>query len=273
VVKVGNIIYYIGTDLRFYAFNGNQSLPIGVNKVDRTFQEDVDQSFLDRITAFEYPGLPIVCWAYSGSQAGGGGAQSDILLYNYATQRWGRIRFAFVAPYGSQVFHFLHVGFVPGYTLEELDAISASLDALGISLDSQAWTGGQQVISGFSDGFFGNAPVSLWYLNNATHYTGYMDTKRVQPFSGKRSIILGYRPIVEGIGANEESDISTVVRSVDTVWDNSFTIQGGGNPNSDGLVRTRSISANYHQIRVQVGGGFTRAVGVDVIDVKPAGKR
>jgi hypothetical protein len=272
VVKVGNIIYYIGTDLRFYAFNGSQSTPVGANQVDQTFQNDVDREFLDRITAFEFPGLPIICFAYSGTRAGGSGQISDMLLFNRLTGNWGRVRFGFLQPYGSQFFDQLHVAYVPGYTLEQLDAISSSLDALGISLDSQAWTGGQRVIAAFSNGSTGSSPASLWYLNNAAHYTARLVTKRVQPYPGQRSVVLRYRPIVEGIRSGGEMDISTAILSHDTVWKNAEAVAGGGAPNSDGDVRTRSFSANYHQIRAQIAGGFTKAVGVDVLDVKPVGR-
>jgi hypothetical protein len=144
VVKVGNFIAYLGLD-GFYIFDGNQSAPIGTNKIDKTFYADLDSSYFDRICSAVDSSKQIIYWAYPNADAIDGNP-NRILCYNYspnATKRWSLI------DSGIDI-EALFTSFSEGYTLDSLDAISTSIDALEFSLDSRVWTGDDLLLSAFN---------------------------------------------------------------------------------------------------------------------------
>jgi hypothetical protein len=110
VVKVGNLIFYLGID-GFYVFDGNSSTSIGANKVDKTFYDDLDLSYQSRIYGTADFDKQIIYWLYpaSGNSSGRG---NKILCYNYspsAKNRWSVIE--------DIDFEFLYTSLSEGYTL------------------------------------------------------------------------------------------------------------------------------------------------------------
>ena len=146
-----------------------------------------------------------------------------------------------------------------GYTLEALDEISASLDALSASLDSSIWDGGKLSVGGFSAT---NVPSTF----DGAALTATIETKEFEATSGIAGLVDQVRPIIEG----DSSTISVqhgyrMRQSQQVTWDPVVTV------NDDGAFDVRR-AARYHRIRVSVSGGFTKAVAVDV-RVKKSGKR
>jgi len=62
IVQLGALVYYLGED-GFYVFDGTQSKPIGIDRVDRYFFENVDQSKMFRIVAAVDPVNRLIVWA------------------------------------------------------------------------------------------------------------------------------------------------------------------------------------------------------------------
>jgi len=136
VVNVGPFGFYLGEE-GFYSFSGSGSTPIGDQKVDKFFFNDLDQNYYHRIYGAGDPINKMVFWAYPGS-GNTGGRPNKLLIYNWSVDRWS---------YAEVEQEFLFRDLTDGFTLEELDTIG-NLDALPFSLDSRAWTGGRLILSG-----------------------------------------------------------------------------------------------------------------------------
>lgn len=248
IISVGPVVYYLADD-GFYVFDGAQSVPIGQNKVDRTFWAEVDQAYLYRITSAADPLNKIIYWAYPGPQ-NSGGTPNRILAYHYALGRWTRI---------EQDVEFLVQAMTLGYTLEQLDAFG-TLETLPFSLDSRAWTGNRLNLAAFMTshklGLFSGAALE------AT-----MDTREAQ-FNPKGSAhISRVWPIVDTLSA------AVAVGSRDRVADSVTWTSSTSMTSTTGSCPLRS-TGRYQRARVTIPAGafWHNAQGVDV-EVRPAGRR
>jgi hypothetical protein len=135
IVQDGALAYYLGED-GFYVFNGSASQPIGVDRVDKTFLADLDQSYFYRIEGAVDPINKQIWWAYPGSGHSGGNP-NRIIVYDRARDRWT------ITDANDVQVETLLRGLTPGYSLDTLDSLSSSIDALTLSLDSRIYTGGR----------------------------------------------------------------------------------------------------------------------------------
>ena len=132
VCNVGNSVFFLADD-GFYMFDGQQSVPIGAEKVNRFFLEDWDSAYAKNMSASADPVKQIIVWSYASRQAING--QPDkLIIYNYALDKWStaNVTADLVAPI-----------YTAGYTLEGLDAAFGTLDVLPASLDSSIYRGGE----------------------------------------------------------------------------------------------------------------------------------
>lgn len=86
IVPLGAYVYYLGED-GFYLFDGNTSVPIGANKIDRWFFNNVDQSRFDLVIGAPDIANKAICWPFRSIYA----ATEDpdmMLIYRWDIQRW-----------------------------------------------------------------------------------------------------------------------------------------------------------------------------------------
>jgi len=100
--------------------------PIGKERVDRTFYAEWDSASPQLMIGVADPTTNVVIWVYKTITGGNMGRFNKALLYDWALNRW--TPFEIDGEYITSLAK-------PGLTLENLDAISASLDALPFSLD------------------------------------------------------------------------------------------------------------------------------------------
>ena len=147
IIRAGEIIFfYAGQGFHKIAPGGIPE-QIGREKVDRTFLADLDKGDLQLFMGAADPRSTRVYWAYN-SVSGASGVYDKILGYDYLIDRWFSI-----AATGEYLLGISQTGL----TLENLDTISSSIDALTLSLDSYA-TAVQPQIAQFNSshvlGFF-----------------------------------------------------------------------------------------------------------------------
>lgn len=135
--SAGSLIKAAGRQF-FYSTSGFQMIdsggnltPIGKERVDRTFFSDLDTGNLQLFMGASDPRSSRVFWAYK-SVAGTASTFDKLLCYDWGLDRWTPISIngEYLGSLGR-----------PGVTLEGLDSISSSIDALGPSLDSFALAG------------------------------------------------------------------------------------------------------------------------------------
>jgi hypothetical protein len=244
VVNIGSNAFFLSDD-GFYMFDGTNSVPIGANKVDKTFYADLDQAYFYRVVGAADPINKLVIWAYPGSGHIGGNP-NRLIMYNWALGRWS---------YSDGITcETIYKDLTSGTTLEGLDALGYTLDTLPISLDSRSWTGGRLVLSAFDTSHrlcrFAGSNLA------ATLETGEFNG------SGTRAFVNGFRPIVDGgtiTGSIKYRDLPTA--SLTETTDNSV--------DADGAIHHR-ISARYAraQVNIAAGGTWTHAQGIEPLIAK-----
>jgi len=240
VIGWGNMVFFLADDGFYQMVGGSPAIPIGGGKVDKTFLADLNTSYAYRINAAIDPTNKLVMWAYPG-QGSTDGTCTSIIIYNWAVKRWALIT-------GVSIECFTRYAST-GYTLDTLDTVSSSIDALTASLDSRIWTGGAQSMSAFD---------SSHKLNtfSGTAMTATVDTGEVQLTPGQRSSVLWARPITDGNAA------SVALRSRNRLADTG-TYGSASSQDSTGICALRS-NARYHAARTTTSGAFNFIQGVEL---------
>ena len=126
LIRSGQRVFFLSAH-GFHMINpGEYPIQIGLERVDRTFFTALDRGNLQLCLGASDPKSSRVFWAYK-SNSGSAGLFDSLLCYNYGIDRWTAITLS-----GE----FLGSMAQPGITLESLNSISSSLDALPASLDS-----------------------------------------------------------------------------------------------------------------------------------------
>lgn len=249
ICQLGALVYYLGED-GFYVFDGTTSLPIGANKVDRTFFADLDPAYVFRVIGAVDPVNKTILWAYPG-QGNMQGNPNKILVYNWFTETWANATINTEYIFRALTF---------GYSLDGLDTVSGSLDALPFSLDSRAYTGGALILAGF------NTSHTLGYFSGAA-LAPTVDTEEVQPFTGQRTFVRNARPIVAGVVT------PSIALGTRNIVESTTTYSSPVAMNSLGWCPQRG-NAQYMRARLTLpaGSNFVHIEGVE-LDADPAGYR
>jgi len=233
----GATIYWSGDG--FYLFDGATSQAIGAEKVDRFFADDLNIGDINRCSAAIDPVNKLYVLAYS--DGNGGSQPNTLLMFNYALGRWsrGEVSTDLVAPI-----------YTAGYSMETLDNISSSLDALPASLDSPIFNGGQFAFAGSDD-----SKISTF---TGAALTSVIETgEQVLP-AGQRALVNAVTPLVTGVSPTTTVQVLTRNRQQDTE-----TATTAASVNADGWAPVRS-NGRFHRVRLNVSGTWTDARGVDV---------
>ena len=250
ITTEGRITHFLGQDGFYQLIDGTQIKPIGKNKVDNYFFNDFDATYPEKVIGASDPNSGIVAWIYPGS-GNTNGQPNKIIFYDWINDKWSR---------AEQIVEWIYAAIGQGYTLEQLDNVSTSIDTLTPSLDSRAWMGGALQLAVYDadnkKGTFGGTAM------NATIETG-----EAQVNENGRAHITGARPLVDGAGTTLTVQIGTRDLQTDS---NSFTTAEAVNTET-GIAHFRS-DARYHRLRINTSGDFTHAKGLEIFSVL-TGKR
>ena len=184
IAQLGGVVYYLAQD-GFYVNDGGQSIPIGANKVDKTFYADLDQNYFGSISAAIDPFNKLYIVFYPGAGHAGSNC-NKMLIYNWQLQRWSEaIPFANGGELIARALSF-------GYTLDQLyTVLGYFLDTLPAPLDSRLWTADNVLLGAFDSNHalnaFTGAPLP------AT-----VDTSEFQATDGMVTKFINTKPIVDG---------------------------------------------------------------------------
>jgi hypothetical protein len=249
LIRAGDRIFFLAPQ-GFQTMSSSTGVPapIGKERFDRTFFNDLDAGNLQLVIGCADPAATRVYWAYK-SQAGSAGLFDKILCYDYALDRAAII---------LQAGEYMASLAKPGLTLENLDSISGSIDALTFSLDDVA-TSALSKLSAVDRGhklnFFSGASLE------AT-----LDTAEQGLDGARRARVKGFRPVTDAatcfgsVGARENAQSAVTYSTEQAV-------------NGKGLCPA-NVSARLARgrVRIPAGTSWTFASGVEPM-FAPEGKR
>lgn len=247
VVRYGASVYYLSQS-GFQRYDiGRGSVPIGDKKIDLWFLERVNKGDYYRITGAVDVANAKIVWSYPNGASG----PDELLIYDWKTSQWS---------YAVLDTELVFEGLSPGYTLEELDAINSSIDALPASLDSDLWKGGTLGLYGFD-----TAHKSGNFTGAAL--TARIETAEIASEDGSVMFCNGVRPLVQGSTAT-----NTVYLASRNTLTSDHSYSSGVVQNSTTGEHDLRENSRYFRFRVDIAGGFDHAMGVRA-SIKTGGVR
>jgi hypothetical protein len=240
IAQYQGITFFLSDD-GFYMCDGQQVVSIGAEKVDRFFLSDASEADYKTMSAAIDPVRKLVIWNYKSVDA-----TRKLMIYNFQTKKW---------TYGDANTDYLGEASSGILSLEELDSVSGSIDALTTSLDSLLFIGGKY----FLGGTYGNRVYSF----TGSSLTGNISTGDIDV--GANSVVTLARPIVDN-GSGSLSVASRKLLNQSVIYSTSTAAD------SENRVSLRS-AGRYHRLNlVPTGANWKTAVAVDV-DITPQGVR
>jgi hypothetical protein len=232
IAQYQGITFFLSDD-GFYMCDGQQVIPIGAEKVDRWFMDDVSEADYSTMSAAVDPTRKLILWNYKSKDG-----SRKMLAYNFNTKKW---------TYTDAGTDYISDASSASSTLEELDSVSSSIDALATPMDSILFTGGKYFLGGT-------------YATKVMTYTGRPMTARLQTGdieAGGSSVVTLARPQIDQGSA-------TVGVASRTLLTQDITFSTPLAADSDNRVSLRS-SGKYHRIQVNpTGDRWKSAVAVDI---------
>lgn len=239
-------IVRLGQQVLFYSAKGFKKIgaggviaPIGRERVDRTFFADIDKGNLRLFQGAADPQSTRALWAYK-SQSGATGLYDKLIGYDDTLDRWFTI---------SMSGEYLLGVSQTGLTLEALDGISASLDALTGSLDDYATASIPEVAQ------FNTAHKLGFFRGDNLEATVETAEQTAEP---KRIRVRGFRPI---------TDAATVYGSCST----REILQDSATAGTETLISSRTgrcdlnVSTRYSRMKFRIPAAttWTYAAGIE----------
>lgn len=242
VVRHGRLIYYLGQD-GFYVHDGVQSYPIGKNKIDKTFLDDVDMGSPERIAAAIDPVNSLVLWAYPGANSEVG-QPNRLLFYNWSEKRWG---------YAEQVTEMLGSYRSTGYTMDELGGIYDTMEDMPpYPMDSRFWGAGNLMLAAFTSDYelahFAGDPL-----------TATVETPDFAPIQGRRALLTMVKPLIEG-----GTDFTTLAVGVKDRPGEVIAFDGNSHTFDVWGEAQPYVSSPYMRLRFTIEDGFDHFWAVEI---------
>lgn len=221
--------------------NGQVVSSIGQQRVDATFNNEVNRSFLYRITSAIDHRNKIYYVSYPSNESSTG-TPDTILVYNFGIDRWARLNF------GVDVLWNMYASL--GVTLEGLDASYPDLDAMIPSLDSEIFQSTpDRTFAAFKStkklAFF-EGDVLDWIIDSVEAETN--------PF--RQAEIDRIIPYIDG------GTISCLLGRRDRLND-PITFSSPSTQDRFGDITFREPPARFHRARLIGSGSFTHAQGIE----------
>ncbi len=254
IANYRDLIFWCDRSGFFMMQGGSQITPIGEQRVNNEFWAAVDSNNLPRVYSAIDPTNNLYIIGFPDTSATNGNI-NHLYIYNWAVDRW-----AHVQPGNLEML--FSAATQTGFTLEQLDSISSSIDALPFSLDSAVWTGIARRLTG---GF--GTDHKLGFFNGA-NLAATVDTTEVN-LDQK-----GGQSLLRSIRAQTDGGSPTVAVAARTRLQDAVTFGSDVAADTQGRSPQR-VKGRYHRARVKqpAGATWTHIQGVDDLVFRPGGKR
>jgi hypothetical protein len=207
----------------FMSFDGSTMTPIGSEKVDRWFRGLSDRSYIDSVTAVVDPQNSLYIVTLPSAFPA-----NRLLIYNYLLDKWSTA----TTPVSRLV-----SGLANATSLEQLDGLYGSIDAIPFSLDSIALRGGYPILLAFDGsntlGSFTGMPLPATFGD------------------GRKELIPGYRARLQAVRPMTDAPSPQVGIAGSNSLAGSQTTTTYASARASGTIRVRE-SWNYVQAWVVI---------------------
>lgn len=180
IATIGSQTYFLSQD-GFWMTNGSEFVPIGSQRVNKWFFETVDQTAIDDTQAAVDWQNRAVIWSFKSS---GSDTRDRLLIYSWEQGRFSTATVTSDWLVGSRV---------DGTTLEELDALFATLEGVTPSLDSAFWRAGDRVLGAF----ISDSGLATYSTFNGPAMQADWELGAFQPSPGQRAFVSEAQAVVE----------------------------------------------------------------------------
>lgn len=244
-------LVFLSWDGFYLLKSGQQLTPIGKMRLDKWFWDNVNQSFLYRVTAAFDPVRAMYIISFP-SVLATDGTPDTTLFYSLTADRWAK------GDFGLELVFSLRTQ--TGYNTDTVDALITNTDFTTYSTDASLFTGsGRAAIAAFSS----NHKVETF---SGPTMEAFLETQETQLTPGRRSKLTGVIPYVDG--GSPRISLGSRNRPNDALTWSAYVAQ-----NSIGVCKFRS-DARYHRVRMKVdaGGMYNHIQGIDP-EAVPGGMR
>jgi len=249
VVNLGYFSFFLAQD-GWFITNGSQVEPIGTQRVNRWFRDNVNQDKIGEVQgAIDWQNEAII-WSFHGE---GSEVRNRLLVYSFAEGRWSTATVTVDWLVGSNL---------DGIDLDSLDAIYGDLDSIPGTLDSSEFASGDRRLAAFVKG----ATTSEYNLFTGDPLEAEWVTGEFQPSPSRRVFVSEVTPLMEA-----------------TDWDMTAQLQFRNNRGQEEASSTATAGwAGFCAVRgegqkmavrlTKPSGSWQRAQGIQV-RFRPAGFR
>lgn len=243
IVQVGTMIEYLAED-GFYRL-GSPSSPIGAERIDRTFLDDINLDEIGQVQGVADPVRKMNWWRYTSNANASLDYTDKLIGHHWHLDKW---------VYAEINLQWLLPAATPGYTLEEMETTLgyATLEAIPYSLDSRIWKGGRPAFAAFDEnnklGFFEGPALEALLDTADIPYGG----------EGRRTMVNGFRPVGDVSGAYGKFGVKETLHGTPT-----FTTETA--QNGTGFIPNRASGRTVRaRLRIPAGTEWTKISGIEV---------
>jgi hypothetical protein len=227
-------------------FMGKDGVPIGAERVDNWFFENIDKTYLQDVKGVADPYQKIVWWQFQTAT----GARL-LIGYDWQLDRWC---------YSDQDVTFMVALTTPGITWDGLATLYATIDDVTAPFDSRLFTGGRPTFGAFTTG------------NKLAYFTGAnkaatLETAEIEPAPGMRAFVNGGRAVTDA------SSFTVEVGTADFHGD-SITYKAAVSPSTRSGHLPLRASGRLFKYRLNIPSGQDWSVASAITpEVVPEGKQ
>lgn len=252
VASYEGLTFFLSYDGVYMIRGASELTPIGSEKVDRWFYERLDVSKIDRITGTIDPQNKLYLLGFVSQ---GNENPDTILIYHWPTGK-----FAYVEKEHSLLYS---ASRQEGVSIDGLDAIAATIDALPFSIDSLFYSGVGQVSLAAFDGLY-----RMGFFDGE-NMEAVVETGDIQLTPGRKSMLRCLRPMIEGVFNTP----SVIIRSRNVMHE-TLVDHAASAATSTGVCNVR-VNSRYHRARmiVPATADWKHLMGVDDLKFSAMGAR
>ncbi|NJM13955.1 MAG: hypothetical protein HC889_20815, partial [Synechococcaceae cyanobacterium SM1_2_3] len=185
IATIGAQTYFLSQD-GFYVTNGSEFVPIGSQRVNKWFFSEVNNADIARTHAAVDWANRAIIWAF---RSVGSTTYDRFLIYSWEQDRFST---------ASVPVQWLVGARIDATSLEDLDALFATLEDVTPSMDSEIWLAGDRVLGAF----VASGADAVFSLFNGSALQADWELGAFQPSPGQRAFVSEAQAVLEATDWN-----------------------------------------------------------------------